>query len=216
VRVGDTVRRPISPNAPFVHELLRHLELRGFSGAPRYLGQDEQGREILSFIPGVVPAELGEVSDPQCVAAARLLRAFHDATMDCDLRGSSEVICHGDASPCNFVFVDGVPWALIDFDAAHPGSRAEDLGYAAWLWLDFGNDELSAESQGRRLFDFAMAYDQAGTWEVPQLVLAAQVRLSESPDCPPGTKEWAQACHDWTRENLTNLGASYELRRRRQ
>lgn len=37
VRVGDTVRRPTKARAPFVHELLRHLEARGFSGAPRFL-----------------------------------------------------------------------------------------------------------------------------------------------------------------------------------
>ncbi|MFG1755530.1 hypothetical protein [Streptosporangium sandarakinum] len=36
VRVGDTVRRPVGPNAPLVHALLRHLE----EGAPRFLGID--------------------------------------------------------------------------------------------------------------------------------------------------------------------------------
>ncbi|WP_435866505.1 hypothetical protein [Streptosporangium sandarakinum] len=40
VRVGDTVRRPVGPNAPLVHALLRHLEEVGFAGAPRFLGID--------------------------------------------------------------------------------------------------------------------------------------------------------------------------------
>jgi hypothetical protein len=40
VRNGDTVRRPVRARAPFEHELLRHLETRGFSGAPRFLGVD--------------------------------------------------------------------------------------------------------------------------------------------------------------------------------
>jgi hypothetical protein len=35
VRVGDTVRRPPSPNAGFVHDLLVHLERSGWTGAPR-------------------------------------------------------------------------------------------------------------------------------------------------------------------------------------
>jgi len=35
VRIGDTVRRPMGPNAPFDHELLRYLEEVGFDGAPR-------------------------------------------------------------------------------------------------------------------------------------------------------------------------------------
>jgi hypothetical protein len=34
-RIGDTVRKPMGPKAPFVHELLRYLEEVGFDGAPR-------------------------------------------------------------------------------------------------------------------------------------------------------------------------------------
>lgn len=34
IRVGDTVRRPPSPNAGFVHDLLVHLERSGWTGAP--------------------------------------------------------------------------------------------------------------------------------------------------------------------------------------
>jgi hypothetical protein len=43
VRLGDTVRRPMGPQSPFVHRLLRHLEAVSFDGAPRLLGVDEQG-----------------------------------------------------------------------------------------------------------------------------------------------------------------------------
>jgi hypothetical protein len=35
VRIGDTGRRPMGPNAPFVHELLRYVEEVGFDVAPR-------------------------------------------------------------------------------------------------------------------------------------------------------------------------------------
>jgi hypothetical protein len=52
VRVGDTVHRPVQPWTPATHELLRHLEAVGFRYAPRVLGFDEHGREILSYIPG--------------------------------------------------------------------------------------------------------------------------------------------------------------------
>ena len=53
-RIGDTVRRPVQRWSPAVHSLLRHLEAVGFSGAPRFLGIDELGREILSFVSGEV------------------------------------------------------------------------------------------------------------------------------------------------------------------
>src|SRR5262245_33001210 len=93
VRVGATVRRRVKPGAAFAHALLRHLETRGFDGAPRFVGLDETGREILSFLPGSVPPELGHFSDDQLAAAARLLRSLHDATLDCPLRNGHEIVC---------------------------------------------------------------------------------------------------------------------------
>jgi hypothetical protein len=53
VRAGDTVRR--RPGGRFVHELLGFFERSGWGGAPRFLGVDERGREILSFVDGYVP-----------------------------------------------------------------------------------------------------------------------------------------------------------------
>jgi hypothetical protein len=49
-RVGDTVRRNAGPWTPAVHSLLRHLQSKGFDGAPLPLGIDDQGREILTFL----------------------------------------------------------------------------------------------------------------------------------------------------------------------
>src|SRR5258706_7500705 len=53
-RVGQTVRRVTGCWSTTVHDLLRHLEASGFTGAPRFVGIDEQGREILTFIKGEV------------------------------------------------------------------------------------------------------------------------------------------------------------------
>lgn len=101
--VGTTVRRPTGAHSPFVHALLRQLEARAFSGAPRLLSTDSAGREILSYLPGDVPQELGTFSAVQLSHAARLLRALHDATVNFEGRGTREVVCHGDPSPCNCV-----------------------------------------------------------------------------------------------------------------
>ena len=54
VKVGNTVRRIPGPWSETVHGLLNHLEQQGFEGAPRFLGFNEQGREILTFIAGEV------------------------------------------------------------------------------------------------------------------------------------------------------------------
>src|ERR687894_794302 len=84
VRVGDTVRRSTGPWTPAVHALLKHLEEVGFEGAPRVLGFDEQGREVLTYIPGEVPhrAEPALETDRALEEAARLLRRYHDAVAD--------------------------------------------------------------------------------------------------------------------------------------
>jgi phosphatidylglycerophosphate synthase len=76
VRVGDTICRPLRAQSPFVHQLSNHLESNGFRGAPRFLGIDERKREILSFIPGDVPLDLGEFSDAVCLVEAFLSDIF--------------------------------------------------------------------------------------------------------------------------------------------
>ena len=52
IRKGDTVRRAPAARAAFVHDLLRALD--EWPGSPRFLGIDDEGREVLSFIDGYV------------------------------------------------------------------------------------------------------------------------------------------------------------------
>ena len=52
-------------------------------------------------------------------------------------------VCHNDLSPCNFVFRDEHPIAVIDWDAAAFGHPLDDLAYAVWMWLDIGNEAYS-------------------------------------------------------------------------
>ena len=158
VRVGDTVRRPTGPHTPFVHSLLPHLEAVRFDGAPSTLGVDERGREVLTFLEGYVPPDLATWSEAQLVRAAGLIRRFHDATAGSALAGGEEVVCHNDLSPCNVVFVGGLPTAFIDFDEAAPGPRSRDLGYALWMFLDLGPEGLDVPTQGRRIHMMCDAY----------------------------------------------------------
>jgi len=216
VRVGDTVRRPVKRNRAFVHAVLRHLEVRGFERVPRFLGIDDKGREILSYIPGPVPRRVGGFEKAQWLAAARLLRLFHDATVDCDLKGDFEVICHGDPGPGNCVFRDGMPFALIDFDAARPGRREDDVAYAAWMWLHIGNRRVAPEEQGANLVDFVGAYDAAATWN--PLVAVLRVQQATVAQIPPNSfklgfiRAWAQGCLAWTYRHRRGIAAGIVAR----
>lgn len=215
VRVGNTVRRPMKDTSAFVHGVLQHLELREFDHAPRFLGIDGKGRTMLTYISGTVPRQVGEFQKEQVLAAARLLKRFHDATADSDLKGESEVVCHGDPGPGNYVFRDGMPFALIDFDGARPGKRAEDVGYAAWRWLDIGNRKVAPEKQGSNLADFVAAYDAAVTWNPLEAVLQAQHALvTRLPNSFRWAiiKAWAQTCLTWTERNREGLAAGIAKR----
>lgn len=77
VRIGDTVRRAQPPDPDFVHALLGLFERHGWRGAPRFLGIDEQGREMLSFLDGHVawrPAQPSAVTSE----ASRRMRLICD------------------------------------------------------------------------------------------------------------------------------------------
>ena len=207
VRIGDTVRRPVTGDPSLRHALLRHLEQQGFAGAPRFLGLDGEGREMLSFIPGDVPDDLGFYDAAEIAAAARLLRAFHDAGADFARAHQAEAICHNDFAPTNAVFRDAIPVAMIDFDAARPGLRLWDLGYTAFTWLDLGNDAYDAATQISRLRILADAYgaDRCSAETIAAFALARQTALAISAG-GRGQKAlaaWARDCAVWTAENIT-------------
>lgn len=154
VRRGDTVRRVPGPNAPYVHRVLDHLHRRGWRGAPRFLGFDEQGREILEYLDGHVAWEAGQQmsvrSDASLLRAARLVREFHDLTAGTPLAASAEVVCHNDLSPRNTVYRDDgaglLPVAFIDWDTAGPGARIHDVAHVCWQYVGLGPDADSAEA----------------------------------------------------------------------
>ena len=166
VRIGDTVHRPQSRRSPSVHALLQHLERVGFDGAPRFLGQDDAGREVLSYIPGQAaakqPHEAWALTDEALVSVARLLRRFHDAARSFDPSGQdwptsvpsrfrTGLVSHNDVNLDNVVFRDGEAVALIDFDLASPGSAVWDVALAARLWAPLRPDaEIADQRRGER------------------------------------------------------------------
>lgn len=142
VRVDDSVRRTRASD--FVHRLLRHFEAHGYSGAPRLIGIDDQGREMLGYVDGVVPWEepFGDaVRTPEAIAtAARLMRRFHDLTAGTALAGDEEVVCHNDLSPKNTVYRGDppLPVVFLDWDIAAPGRRIHDLAHLCWQYIGLG------------------------------------------------------------------------------
>jgi Ser/Thr protein kinase RdoA (MazF antagonist) len=77
VRIGTTVRKPALAQTAGVEAVLTHLADRGFEGAPRTLGRDEQGRHVLEYIPGTLAATPFSVDELRRLG--RLIRRLHDA-----------------------------------------------------------------------------------------------------------------------------------------
>ena len=103
-----------------------------------------------------------------------------------------------------------MPTAFIDFDAAHPGSRLEDLGYAAWLWIDIGNDELSPDLQGQRVADFFSSYGVDGADALSSIILA-QVTFAGRLTLD-GVREWSHDCRAWVQRNRDKLSSAIASR----
>jgi hypothetical protein len=231
VRVGDTVRRATGPWTPAVHALLRHLESVGFHAAPRVLGIDKRGREILTYLEGETvgdddPWPAWWRDDGTLVQAIRLLRRFHAVVMTfeppADVRwrfaGSGEpgaTIVHGDWAPYNVVWRDGVVVGVIDWDLARPGDPLDDLAFAAWLWAplhhpgmiasgEFGPwEDAEREHRLRLVVDTYGLEDRAGFME--RIV----ARMHASAD----GIERAAATGDEGMIRLRSLGVTAEVRR---
>lgn len=172
-RVGDTVRRTADRWTPAVHALLAHLQRVGFEGAPRPLGIDSEGREVLSFVAGVGPSH----ADDELARVAKLTRSLHDATESFEAPSSAEwqlmvgaprrgdVVCHNDLSPDNTIYgPEQTARAFVDWDLAAPGRRIWDVAWAVYRFVPLYDDATCRQlgypvrSRSARLRIFCDAY----------------------------------------------------------
>jgi hypothetical protein len=199
VRIGDTVRRPVQPWSPTVHELLRHLEGVGFPYAPRFLGIDADGREVLTYIDGESGGAAWSkiIEDAGLVAMARMLRDYHDAvrgfrpTAEAGWAaspgrfGPGDLVCHGDFGPWNLVWRGSQPIGILDWDYAWPAPAVHDVAYALEYVTPFRDDRVCIESlryplppdRRRRLAKFAEAYGLTTTDGLVDEVIAQQQQV---------------------------------------
>jgi aminoglycoside phosphotransferase (APT) family kinase protein len=206
VRVGDTIRRP--PEPPHVVELLQWFERVDFDGAPRFLGLDEQGREILSFVEGEPAFAPVPSSDEVVVAIGRLLRRAHDA------QAGRELLIHADLFWTNVVFRDGLPTALIDWELARPGSRVIEVALAATYWAGIRIDEqlrewgIPLERRGERLRLLCDAYgleDVERVRVLDELIAYRRERIEQGLWRGTTPIEVIEANYRWTLEQRAEL-----------
>ncbi|MFF1877201.1 phosphotransferase [Leifsonia sp. NPDC058230] len=186
VRVGDTVRRPVSDASRRVRGVLDFLAAAGFTAAPRFLGVDAADRDVLTYVPGEVagrpwPSWVGD--ETRALSVARLVRAYDDAVQPlgvpewalgprrvdppgcpASISGTPGFLAHLDITPENVVFRSGRAVALIDFDLVRPATRLDEvanllLWWGAWMSpedRDPAVRDVDPVSRGAALLD---AYD---------------------------------------------------------
>lgn len=184
VRVGDTVRRPAPERARFVADLLLHLERCGWPGAPRFLGYDEDGQQILTYIDGHVAWQAAQSPDvwsrESLIRVTSLVRQFHDLTAGTRLAGNEEVACHNDLSLANTVYRpedDGLrPFAFLDWDLAAPGKRIHDVARVCWQYVGLGPGRISASGAGHLMGVVCDAYELDDRADLVETVLWWQDR----------------------------------------
>lgn len=164
VRRGSTVRRPRGAHSPAVEAYLLHLERVGFPRAPRFLGVDGAGREVVSFVEGEWggrPPSPWALGEDVLVQLGEWQRALHDASATValpdgvawpervqfpgvrDVFEEPDVVGHNDVTVENSVFsraADGRRElaAVIDFDLAGPTTRLLDVATTALHWAPIG------------------------------------------------------------------------------
>jgi aminoglycoside phosphotransferase (APT) family kinase protein len=197
--------------------LLDHLETSGFTAAPRALGTDASGRELVSYVEGVVvwPDHFELLEPDEALAdVARLIRRYHDVAttfsppenaqwweLAADPTGAAEVVCHNDFAPWNLIRGTDGAWAFIDWDLAAPGRRCWDLGWALLSFIPLTPDRpLEDDAIARRLRVFMEAY---GTLDELEAVLDAAVERGEHEAAREGphAEVWAGAAERVARES---------------
>jgi aminoglycoside phosphotransferase (APT) family kinase protein len=220
VRVGGTVRRAAGPHTPAVDALLAHLASHGFTGAPRPLGRDEHGRQVLEYLDGTSVRHPGPtwLSSDACLSATgQLIRRLHDlgATFRPPagaawqrMRGipdGHEVICHNDLGPWNTLYRNGLPAAFVDWELAAPGLRVVDLAHAVWRYAPIADGyPVATVEQARRVRLVCDAYglDAERRGQLVDAVLARQKALVDT------IRAWAA---DGRAAFVAMLGTSHEL-----
>src|SRR6185369_8514335 len=149
---------------------------------PRVLGFDEQGREVLTYLPGhVIDNETTSLTTGQIVSIVDWTRAFHAAVADFHHPGpwryfpigDATIIGHNDIAPYNACFDGNELAGVFDWDLAGPSHPLFELAFIAWncvpLWRP-----MAPERAGDRL---ALIADTYGRFDARQILHAVPARI---------------------------------------
>jgi Ser/Thr protein kinase RdoA (MazF antagonist) len=156
-------------------------------GAPRVLGLDSRGREILTHLPGrIVDVDHDELSDAQLASLVRWARLLHERTASFEHPGpwrypaveSATIVAHNDLAPYNVCFEGDRVAGVFDWDLAAPSTPLMELGLLAWTCVPLFRPVHPATA-AHRLMLIAQTY---GGFSAREILDAAGTRVRHSAD----------------------------------
>jgi thiamine kinase-like enzyme len=203
-RKGNYVYRACCSNSPFVHKILKWIESKDSTIIPHFIGINDDGREIITFLEGQAPKDLGDFSEKQLFEAGKLIKYLHIILADYPDCKKGQTVCHNDLSPCNFMFINDIPYAVFDWDAAAIGDPMDDLAYAVWMWCDIGNLEQSVEKVNAKIKNMIQGYD-AKQFDIKNKIINQIDRVGRSmwptQEQTGNVRSWTNACKEWIVNN---------------
>jgi aminoglycoside phosphotransferase (APT) family kinase protein len=205
-------------------------EVEGTSVAPRILRKPEYAaaRERLpdelaealakihaidlAVLDGVLPTAPADPALAQIEEWERQLDAIGEPLPAAELglrwlranlpEAAEPTVVHGDFRLGNFIVDQRGLGAVIDWELAHLGDPAEDVGWLCIRSWRFGNDDLPVAGLGE-LERFLVAYEDAGG----RTIEAERLRFWEV----LGNVKWAIICARQAHDHLTGVRRSHEL-----
>lgn len=156
-RRGSIVTHPAQPWTATNHAFLRHLAENGFAEAPRVVGFDDSGNELLEWIDGeMFPHTVWPNPEQSLHDVGNMLRRMHEigrqfrepddaVWMPWSLHttGPGTVISHGNIAPWHVVFRDGRPVGLIGWEFSGFVDPVEEVAVTGWYCAQLFDDDVA-------------------------------------------------------------------------
>lgn len=204
------VRRPHKKESDFANNILIFLEKNGFDFSQKYLGTDDDNYDYFEYIKGFVPLDIGNIDINQLIEFMKIVKLMHDISTKFT-NNNNLVICHNDLSPCNVVFENNKPIAIIDWDTASIGKRWEDLTYIVWLWINLGdplkNDDLKLNQMELCLKAYGLNksilrnFAEKLIWRMQKVINDMDIKNPQYQK----TKKWVEYSQKWVGKNKEKI-----------
>ena len=199
---GDLLYKEKDDRSNEIVTFLKKLEESNFTKFGRLINEDPKYL-IYEYVEGFVPDNIGRTNDNQLYEAIKILKEYHDNVAN--LYDNKDILmCHGDLTPNNMVFVEGKPIAIIDWDSIYIGHRYEDLAYMIMTWLDIADPYRTFIDSIQTINQVIEEYGDASYFRhnfMDIMIKRAKINIEAAPTDSP----WYESRKKWSEDVIKVL-----------